>query len=178
MKNMTISKRYAKALYQVATETHVVDDVLLGLNNLHHAMQTAPELESALFNPLVKPEEKQAVVKAITSNKLILKFILMLAKRKRLELIHTIRHEFQVHADVDKGISRVLVKSAADLTDDQKKNIEKELSKKLGGMVIGKFEVAKELIGGIWIKLGDKVLDASVRGRFDDLKHHLIHSTN
>lgn len=178
MRNVTVAKRYARALFELAVESKSLDDVLQGLNNIKWALDHTPDLPKVLKNPLITPDEKQILIKSVSSNKLILRFVRLLAKRKRMDLFSPIHDELVHLADQRKGIRRVLIRTAIGLTDSQKKSVEKDLAQSLGGTIIGKFEVAKELIGGVWLKLGDKVLDASLRGQIDDLRHTLVHSTN
>ncbi len=178
MKNISVARRYARALYQLANQTHTSDDVLRGLSNIAHAVQETPALDRFLNNPLVKLEEKQELVGKITTNKLILKFIFLLGRRKRLDLLTLIYKEFQALSDEQSGLNRILVRTPSLLSDSQKKLIETDLAHRFGGKVLGQFEVAKELLGGIWIKMGDKVLDATLKGKMDDLRHALIHSIN
>src|SRR5258705_13996326 len=103
MKNMSVARRYARALYQLANETKSVDDLRRGFTNLSHAVAQTPALERFLNNPLIKPEDKQDLVSKITSNKLILKFIYLLAKRKRLDLLTLIDSEVRRISDEAAG---------------------------------------------------------------------------
>jgi F-type H+-transporting ATPase subunit delta len=178
MRNITVAKRYARALYELAQETRSVDDVLRGMGNVVTELKNVPAFAKALQNPLIKPSEKADLVKTITSNKLILKCVELLAHRKRLGLFADIAEQLSHLSDAELGIRRVLVKSAATLSETQMREIEKNLASVLGGKVMGQFEMAANLLGGLWVKAGDKVLDMSVRGRFDDLRHHLAHSAN
>ncbi len=178
MKNLIVARRYAKALYELAQETKSLDDVMNGMTNISMALNASVDLDRLLKNPLLKPEDKEQLIKAVTSNKLILKFISLLAKRKRLDLLRSVFNELLALSDQTKGIHRVFVKTPAALTDAQKKDIEKTLAASLGGIVMGRFETAKELIGGVWIKMGDHVLDATLKGRIDDLRTVLAHSIN
>lgn len=178
MKNVVVARRYAKALYELAQQNKEIDDVLRGFGNLVLTYKTLPDLERFMQNPLHKPEQKSDVVKTITSNKLVLKLIELLARRKRLDLLLTVYDELLSLSDVDKGIHRVLVKTATALTEIQKKTVETDLAKKLGGVVFGQFDIAQDLLGGIWIKMGDKVLDATLRGKIEDLRFALTNSLN
>lgn len=178
MKNITLARRYAKALYDVASQTKALDDVSQGLNNLSLAFKTLPDLSRLLANPLVKGDDKQKLVKTVTSNKLILKLVSLLSKRKRLPMLPVIYQEFLSITDQSKGIHRAIIKTAVPLEDAQKKAVESALAKSLGGQVIGRFEIAKELIGGIWVQLSDRVLDATIKGKIDNFRHRLVHSVN
>ncbi len=178
MKSLSIARRYARALYELAQVRKETDEVERGLSNLSHSLIDSPELARYLANPLAKPEDKQALISKITSNKLVLRFLALVVRRKRTDLLPSIQESFQAFCDQANDLHRILVRTPIVLSDQQKKSVETDLAKRLGGKVTGQFEVAKELLGGIWIKMGDKVLDATVRGRMDDLRHTLIHSTN
>lgn len=178
MKDVTVARRYAKALFELASSDKSTNDVLQGLSNITLAMKEAPELERVLLNPLIEPAAKSNIIREITSNKLILSFMDLLAKRKRLDVFREITSAFRSMADELNGVRRALIKTALPLSDDQKKSVESTLAGALSGKVIGQFEVAKDLIGGVWVKMGDRVLDASLRGRIDDFRSALLHSTN
>lgn len=178
MRNVTVARRYAKALYEVAAETTSLDDVLNAMNNVAHAYASTPELRRLLLNPLVKLELKHKLVKSVTSNKTVLRFVDLLAKRKRLDLIPAVNDRLTAMADEAKGLHRALVRTASPLTDVQKRHIEGDLAHRFGGKILGHFEVAKDLIGGVWIQMGDKVLDASIKGRIETFRHTLLHSAN
>jgi len=178
MKSLIVSKRYAKALFQIAQETKSLNEVLQSFGNICEALKILPEFKKFMANPLFKPEEIEQVVKNVTSNKLVLKSIGLLAKRRRLDLVPFVYEELVHLSDAAEGIKRVLVKTAAELSEFDKRFIEKHLIFFWGGQIIGRFQVAKDLIGGIWMQLGDQVLDMTLRRRFDDLRQNLTHSAN
>ena len=178
MKNLTVARRYARALFELASGSKDLDDVLQGMSNVRHALSAAPDLRPLLINPMVRPEDKQKLVSAVTSNRLILKFIDLLARRKRLDLLETINDLLVEMADAQKGLRRAFVKSAQPLTDEQKRSVEAGLAKAAGGTVVGRFEVDPNILGGVWAQIGDKLLDASLRGRLDSMRHALLHSAN
>lgn len=178
MKNATVSRRYARALYALANESKSLDDVLTGLGNIRHALETTPELRQIFFNPTITPAAKRKLITTITSNKLIGKFIEVLAQRKRLNLIDDIFEILSGLSDASHHIVRPLIKTATPLTDDQKRGVEQALAKSTGGKVLGQFAVDKDLIGGVWVKLGDKVLEATLRGRLNMFRQAMLHSVN
>lgn len=178
MRQGTIARRYAKALYEIAVETKGMDDLLQSLSNLKDALHQVPLLQKAFQNPLIVPAEKEAVVKSITSNKLTLRLVRLLAEKKRLDILTLVCDQLQTLADIDGGITRIVVRTAFALSEDQKRSIEKNLASSWGGKVVGSFAVAKELLGGIWMRVGDKVLDASLQGRIEDLRASFANSLN
>lgn len=106
MKNLSVARRYARALYQLADSRKETSDVQQGLSNLTHALNETPSFVRFLANPIVKPEDKQALVEKITSNKLILRFVYLLAKRKRMDLIPVIHDAFRSLCDEAAGWHR------------------------------------------------------------------------
>ena len=178
MMETAVAQRYARALYEVALASKDVEDVLQSLSNLAFAVKSVPEFNRALFNPLLKPEDKRKVIRAVTSNKLALRLTELLAKRKRLALVPLVHDEFAAMVDRARGVRRALIRTAVPLTEAQRRDVEKGLAARIGGKIVGRFEVAKELIGGIWMQVGDKVLDATIRGRIDDFRHALANSAN
>ena len=178
MKNLTVARRYARALFELARESKNLDDVLRGMSNIRHALGSAENLRPLLISPMVRPEDKQKLMSAVTSNKLVLKFVDLLARRKRLDLIETVHDLLIEMGDAAKGIRHAFVKSSQPLTDQQKREVETGLAKSAGGTVVGRFEVDGGLLGGVWVQMGDKVLDASLRGRLDSMRHALLNSAN
>src|SRR5262245_42016946 len=116
MKNMSIARRYARAIFQLASENKSVDDVRRGFTNLAHAISDTAGLEKFLNNPIVKPDEKQELVSKITSNKLILKTVYLLAKRKRLHLLPLIDAEIRRLSDEAAGLKRILIRTPSVLS--------------------------------------------------------------
>jgi F-type H+-transporting ATPase subunit delta len=178
MKDISVARRYARALFELAREENVVDDVMQGMSNVRTALTTEPRLWPLLRNPMVTPKDKVHLLSAVTSNKLVLRFIELIADRKRIEILDAVHDIMMEMSDRTKGIRRALVRSAVPLSDEQKRAVESSIAQSSGGSVVGEFEIAPDLLGGVWIQMGDKVLDASVRGRIEAFRTALSHSTN
>lgn len=178
MRNLTVARRYARALFELAGETKTIDDVMVGMSNIRLALSGAEDLRPLLMSPMVRPEDKRKLLSAVTSNKLILKLVDLLARRKRLALLETVHDLLSEMVDFARGVRRAHVKSAQPLTDQQKREVEAGLARSTGGSVMGRFDVDAGLLGGVWVRMGDKVLDASLRGRIDTIRYALLHSAN
>ncbi|MFN0116788.1 MAG: ATP synthase F1 subunit delta [Elusimicrobiota bacterium] len=178
MRNPTVSKRYAKALFELATINKALDDVLLGFGNLVFSIKESKDFAKILANPLVKTDDKIKLVVSITSNKMVMKLVEILSKRHRLVLLMEIYEQLKKITDDSNGIHHAFIKSAVTLSGDEKVRVEQKLKEVFGGKVVGQFHVDQELIGGIWIESAGKVLDATVKGRIDTFRHALLHSAN
>ncbi len=175
---MTVARRYAKALFEIAREEKSLDDVIQSMSNVRLAISTEPRLWPLLRNPMVTPADKVKLLSSVTSNRLVLKFVELIADRKRMDILEPVHDIIQEMSDSAKGIRRALVKSAAPLSDEQKRSVEASIARSSGGSVIGQFETDPGLLGGVWIQMGDKVLDATVRGRLETFRSTLTHSVN
>ena len=178
MTDFRVARRYARALFDVAREVHAVTDVSRGLGNLAFALREVPDAQRVLVDPRVPVERKLEMARSVTTNALVLRFAGLLARRRRFHLLGLIHEEFQTLSDAAEGISRVRVRSAAELTAAQKALLEKGLAGLLGNRIVGTYEIAKELIGGVWIRMGGKVLDASLQRGIQDLRHTFAGSSN
>ena len=148
------------------------------MSNIRVALTSEPRLWPLLRNPGVTPAEKVKLISAVTSNKLVLKFVELLADRKRIEILEAVHDSMQEMADMSKNLHRALVRSAVPLSDEQKRRVESSIARTTGGSVIGSFETDPDLLGGVWVQMGDKVLDATVRGRLETFRGALSHSAN
>lgn len=176
MIDVTVARRYAKALFDLAKEENVLDDVMQAMSNVRLALTSEPRLWPLLRNPMVTPADKAKLISAVTSNRLVLRFVELIADRKRIAILEAVHDAMQEMSDAARGVRRALVKSAVPLSDEQKRLVESSIAKSSGGSVIGEFETDPDLLGGVWVQMGDKVLDATVRGRLDTFRGALSHN--
>jgi F-type H+-transporting ATPase subunit delta len=97
-------------------------------------------------------------------------FVRVLAQNDRLELLPEIRAQFEVLKNEREGVVEATVQSAFELTGAQLKDIVARLEKKTGRKVRPQVSVDRELIGGVKIMLGDKVIDGSARAQLAALE--------
>lgn len=171
-------KRYARALLDLAGKEKTIEDVLQALGNLVHAIQNVPELNEIFNNPLVPPEQKKNLASSVTSNKLVLRFVTLLARRKRLHLLPEIEMEMRLMRDKSEGLINALIKTPIPLNESEKREVESRLSLWKGEKIKSRFVTDPELIGGILIRMGDQLLDLTVRGRLDNIQKILLYSSN
>lgn len=162
-----IARRYAKALVQLAAEKGSVDKFHDELSGMQALLAGNRELSSLLSNPAYGIEEKLAILKDI-SEKMQLSdsvrdSILLLQERNRLSCLPAIVASYSVLADELSGVVRPVVISAFPLDDGRIAEIKASLEKSTGMKVVLKVEVDPALIGGLVTRIGDKVLDGSVK---------------
>tara|TARA_A100001015_G_C14877015_1_gene666782 strand:- start:531 stop:1100 length:570 start_codon:yes stop_codon:yes gene_type:complete len=168
-----LSRRYAQALFQSASEDKVLDKVEADVNALVEAFENSSELRLAASNPVYA---KADIIKAFAEVANLLKvqkttssFIELLAENRRLALIPYIAEEFYKQLAEARGEVKAYVTSAVALNATHKTNIQKALSQAAGKSVQLEVKVNKAILGGLKIQLGSELLDASVQGKLERL---------
>jgi len=162
-----IARRYAKALVQIAAEESAVEKFHGELARIEGMFADCPELGSLLSNPAYGIEAKLESLKEVAGklqlSDTIRNFLLLLQERNRLGCLAQIISYYSVLADELSGVLRPVVTTAMPLDDGRMAEIKVALEKSTGKKIILKVEVEPSLIGGVITRIGDKVLDGSVK---------------
>jgi len=169
-----ISDRYASALYDLATENTVVDFVLENLNSLKSIMNENKELQLVVKSPLILSSDKLEIILKLMSeknfNKLSITFLKVISKNKRFSSLPSIILQFININAQKRGDILANVTSADDLTDHQQEDIKGQLRTILGEKLSLNFNVDKNIIGGLIVKVGSKMIDTSLANKINKLK--------
>jgi F-type H+-transporting ATPase subunit delta len=169
-----ISDRYASALYDLATENKVVDFVLENLNSLKSIMNENKELQLVVKSPLILSSDKLEIILKLMSeknfNKLSITFLKVISKNKRFSSLPSIILQFININAQKRGDILADVTSADDLTDHQQEDIKGQLRTILGEKLSLNFNVDKNIIGGLIVKVGSKMIDTSLANKINKLK--------
>lgn len=163
-----IFEPYAEALMAVAQEKNLTEKFGEDVASLLNLLQTSPELSSFITSPIVKGEDKKAVLKQISQgiDPFITSFLMILVDRRRIVFLEGICQHFRTLIRKLNQIVLAEVTSAVELTDEQKQAVidqVKSMTKARDVEVVTKLD--QELIGGVIIKVGSQVIDASLRGQ-------------
>jgi F-type H+-transporting ATPase subunit delta len=162
-----IARRYAKALVQLAAEEGAVDKFHEELTGVEALLSANPELGAILSNPAYGIEAKLATLRELMEklglSVTIQNFFLLLLERSRLACLPAIVTSYSILADDMSGVVRPVVTSALPLESGRVAEIQAALEKSTGKKVILKVDIDPALIGGLVTKIGDKVLDGSVK---------------
>ena len=157
-----VSRRYASALFNLGKENGTLDSFAETLDALAGALENSTQLKE-LMSMLVQCQ-------AGTAEK---NFFSLLADKGRLALIPVIVADFKAMLDEAKGISRGLVTTAIELDNDKKSEILSQLEKQTGRKLVLSYAVDARILGGIVLKVGDIVYDASLRAQLDNLRESI-----
>jgi len=162
-----IARRYAKALIQIAVDQKLVEEYYNELAGFSLALESSPEAARMLVDPGIRIEAKREVVKDLVArlgiSKTIGDFMLLLLDKKRLDFLSQITDSYRSFADQAAGILRSTITSALPLHDAQVNDIRSTLEKMTGKTIILDVATDPSLIGGVVTRIGDKVLDGSIK---------------
>lgn len=176
--SIKIARRYARALiglYQVSE----LESVKESLNQLSGIWQENAELREALENPALNLNERMDAAAQIASrvrpsDQSFSNLVKILLERRRMPDLPQIAASF---SDMVAGIKNLLslkVTSAFPIAQDESEEFQKHLEKEFGSLASVEWNVDKELIGGLRVKAGDRLLDGSLRGSLEKLQTTLM----
>lgn len=174
MKQTILAKRYAKAIFTIGQSQGNYEEYNEVLQGVATLFTDIPEVADALTNPLypmdVKEKVMTGIVASIGVDKVMGNFLNLLVQKKRAEILPEIADAYTSMVDEEKNISHGNVISAVELSDELKNNIQTVLEKLTGKKVELTTAVDPTIIGGMVAKVGDLVLDGSIKTQLAGLK--------
>jgi F-type H+-transporting ATPase subunit delta len=173
-----VFRRYGKALFELCDEQNV-EEIGAQLGAFASAMEKTPELKEAIDSPSVQPEQRRAAIEAVLKllkiQDLARTFVLYLLDRGRMHSLSGILGEFEQRVDAAHGRIRAEVRSATPLDTATIQRMEAALKSATGANeVILQSHVDDSLIGGTVTRVGNKVLDNSIRHQIESIRDHLL----
>lgn len=179
MTDTVVARRYASALFALGAKEGGDARQRHGecLAELAEILSLEPKLGLALKSPVVEIAEKKAVMGAIldklNADKTMRNFCFLLADKKRLAALAEIARWYGMMLDDANGVSRGRVITAIKLSPEKQNRIREDLKKKIGGDIELTFGVDPDILGGMVLAVGDRVLDSSLRAQLGILRENL-----
>ena len=177
MKNLAIARRYAKALLMIGKEDGRTGTYRAELDRVSRMVESHTELKQVITNPLYDAAGRKSVLNAIIANlnlsKVMSAFLVLLFDKGRVGFLDNINTFYQKLADELKGVARASLVTASELSPEIIEKIRTTLSRQTGKDIILEVEQDTNLIGGIITKIGDLVLDGSIRTQLVNMKESL-----
>ena len=174
------AKRYAKAVFDLASESGELDNVTSEFRALGALVDGNAELKLALSNPMVDPAERKALMKAILdragASALTKNAVLLITDHRRSDVLPQIAADLARLSDEKAGRIQAEVTSAAALSEPQYQRVSASLEKLTGRKISLARKVDASLIGGVVVRVGDRVFDGSVATRLRELRTALLPS--
>lgn len=170
-----IAEVYARSLFEVATEQDKLDTVREQLNQFTDAMRDDRQLTVFFFSPYFSTEEKRDGLDRMVSDAdpTFMNFLKVLIERHRMPVIFRIRTRFEEMWDKVNKLLPVQVTSAIELDPKTLESIGKQIGEQTGDRIELSSKVDPEILGGIVLRVGNFILDASIRTRLEKLRRHV-----
>lgn len=173
-----IAKRYADALFTQAGGAKNSKKMWDELHELAALVQTNQDFKNLVKSPVILDSEKEAVFKALKDggkiSDVLYNFICLLIEKKRLNIISDIDAEIHKLVLSDAGEIEALAVFASKPESAEKKELETKLSTLTGKKVLLKDSVDSSVIGGVKVRMGSILYDATVRGQLNKLKSRMV----
>ena len=174
---VTIARPYAEAAFKLGLENNNLarwSDML----SLIESVVTHEQIAARIGDPNLDAGALEGLILGILGDRLDgagRNLVQMLVQNQRLELVSHIRELYEALRRDHEGVLEAKIVSALPLSDGQVRELISALEKKYGRKVNAQLEIDPALIGGARIMVGDKVIDATVRGRLDAMAAALAH---
>ncbi|MFO7977053.1 MAG: ATP synthase F1 subunit delta [Bacteroidales bacterium] len=172
-KNLKVARRYAKAFLSLAQEHQFLERAYEDMKLVHQVFEAEKELKILMKSPIVREGKKQKILLRIFEQKihpLMMKYLLIIARKGRASLLEGIAHEFQVVYKEHLNIELVTVITAVPLQEPLTERVMQVARTLTSRTIEFHQQVDPSLIGGFILRLGHTQYDASVKRKLAELK--------
>jgi F-type H+-transporting ATPase subunit delta len=176
MRETTIARNYAETLLELAQRANDLRGWGEMLDQVSDAMETDRRLRTFLESPRVSAQRKNEILQKAYGSlpRNFLRFLQALVNHRRQMLIPAIAHAYHDLVDEVEGRVHASVTVARPADDNDRAVVTKQLSRVLGKEVVPHFHVNADILGGVVVRVGDTVLDGSVRRRLATLRARML----
>ena len=173
-----VAEVYARALFEVAEELGLLDAIREQLSQFADALSENRELATFFFSPYFSTEEKKdALHRAIEgAEPIFMSFLEALVERHRMPAIFRIRARYEAMWDDANQLLPVQLTSAIELDEQTVQEIGERIGQQTGRKVELSSSVDSGILGGIVLRVGNFILDASIRNQLNQLRKELAHA--
>lgn len=175
MRSPLVARNYADTLFALARRRGggAAEEYGGGLDELASLLQREPRIRAFLETPRVDLEAKRAALCEALGGRVpptLLHFLLVVLEKRRQGSLGEIAEAYQALVDEAHGRARAEVTLAEPPDDALRSEIVAALERRLGKQVVASWRTDRDLLGGVVVRVGDQILDGSVRRRLGDLR--------
>lgn len=174
-----LDKRYALALYEIAEEKDKVIEFIDDLRDVNTAINSNEELRGIFENPNIGKQSKKDILIELFKGKTfeeIVSFLCVLVDKGRILYLEEKIRQMEVIYLERHNILEATVKSVIPLTEQEFSKLHDKLEIKYGKKVILKKEIDESIIGGLFVKVGNEVIDGTIAGKYEEIKTSMFSS--
>jgi F-type H+-transporting ATPase subunit delta len=169
---------YAEALLEAAKEHDELAGVREEFDDVAAAVEESEELRDFLRNPQIESETKRAVLEDLLAgaSEHFLNFVRLLVEKDRIAELEQVHDEWERLLARDERVLELELVTAIELSDEEAESVVGQIEEASGRKVVVTRRVDPDILGGIVVQAGSQRLDASVRGRLNQLREELTKS--
>jgi F-type H+-transporting ATPase subunit delta len=170
-----LARVYDRSLFEVAREHGSLDELREQLAQFADAVNENRELAVFFFSPYFSTKEKQEALGRILdgASPILMNFLGLLIEKHRMPVIFRIRQEYERLWEEENRMLPVEITSAIELDNETTDSVGKNIGERTGRKVSLDAHVDPDILGGIIIRVGNSILDASIRNRLEQLRRHV-----
>lgn len=172
-----VAEPYAQALMSLAKANNLTDSFGRDLRDIERLLEESPELDAFITNPVIEESDKKAVIKRILgegANPYLTSFLMLLVDKRRIVFLKPICEQYLALLRDLTNTVLAEVTAARQLSEEQERRIEEDVKRRTGANAVElKVKIDPDIIGGVVIKVGSQIFDASLRGQLRRLRFDL-----
>ena len=170
-----LAQVYARSLFAVAREQGKLDAIREQLAQLADAFDAHRELQIFFFSPYFSTGEKQDALARVLdgAEEILVNFLHLLIEKHRMPVIFRARAEYERMWEEENRMLPVEITSAIELDPATTENLGRTIGERAGRKVMLTSRVDPEILGGVVVRVGNSILDASIRNRLEQLRRHV-----
>ncbi len=174
-----IASVYARSLFEVASEQDKLDEIREQLGEFAGTLAENQEMQIFFFSPYFSTDEKkQGLEKSVEgADEVLVNFLELLIEKHRMPVVFRVRAEFDKLWEEENRLLPVVVTSAVELSQDTVKQIGDRIAEQTDRKVDLQSNVDPDILGGIVVRVGNSVLDASIRNRLETFRKQVARAT-
>ena len=176
-----VAKRYALALFEAGEDLDKINDFKDELEFLKTVLEDEKDLIILLSHPRIKKEEKKDLISRIFKDRLSLELVnllyVLVDKRRESNILDIIQKYMELYNE-HENIVKVVAMTAVAMEEASKDKLVETLGKKLNKKILLTNEIDQSVIGGVLLKVENKIIDGSLKGQLDSLSKVIIGTTN
>jgi F-type H+-transporting ATPase subunit delta len=177
VKEFQAASRYSRSIFELAEEAGQAEVVVQELAVLSEVAEREPKFIALLRNPLIKRDEKRALINHALGakiNPLVERFLALLIKKRRVDLFGLISEQLHGILNEKKGVAEATVISARKLDAQAASALAKVLERVTNKKIVLRAETNPRLLGGAQVRIGNRLVDGSLRTKLETLESILM----
>ena len=173
-----VEKRYAEALVNISVEKNMIEKHQEELGLVANLYSSQEDLKNFLLNPKTDIDARKDLLRNVFKGRIqdeVLNFLLLLLDKGRIKYLHGIYEEYVRLAEEKQNILSMDIMTAAPLQSSQVESIKEKFGKLYkASSVKASVIIDQSLVGGVRVRIGDKLMDGSIKGRLKELQGILL----